>query len=336
MTSVRSAFRAFAAALLLAVLAAPGMAQPVRTERLALADPGAAPLLVEGTLRGQDIVDYVVTAEAGQTLSVDLMTSNASAYFNIAKVEADAAIFIGSTSGTVADVRAPETGDYVIRLYLVRSAARRGERADYSLAVGLGGPDFADGLAGGPDYWRVTGVDGALNLRAGPSTRYRAIGRLANGEVLQNRGCRMTGPERWCDVRAAGSGATGWTAGRFLRETAAPPAPAMPPGGPVGAGTPFDATGHVACALGAAPLGQCPFGVIREGRGNAGIWIALGGGVERHLLFEAGRPVAANGPGALGHEFAGDTHIVRVGPERYEIPDAVVNGGEKKYSDGPS
>jgi 3-oxoadipate enol-lactonase len=66
------------------------------------------------------------------------------------------------------------------------------------------------------------------------------------------------------------------------------------------------------------------------------IGIALGGGVERHLLFEAGRPVAANGPGALGHEFAGDTHIVRVGPERYEIPDAVVNGGEKKYSDGPS
>jgi uncharacterized protein YraI len=222
------------------------------------------------------------------------------------------------------------TGDYTVRVYLMRNAARRNEAADYSLAVSLGAPEFADGLSGGPDYWQVVGVNGGdiLNLRSGPSTRYPVVSKLNNGKVLQNRGCRMTGEDRWCQIRATNSGATGWVAGRFLVEAAAPRAATVPEEGPIGNGVPFDATGKLPCASATdQPMRQCPFGVVRSGPGNAGVWIAIGDGVERQILFEGGIPVATGPAGALSFEKPGDLFKVRVDSERYEIPDAVVFGG---------
>ncbi len=262
-------------------------------------------------------------------LYVDMLSSNPAAYFNITPAGAEAAVFIGSAQGNVAGVPLAGSGEYLIRVYLVRAAARRGETARYSLAVSLGPPDFADGLAGGPDYWQVRGLaSGGLNVRAGPATRYPAVSVLRNGNVLQNRGCRLTGTERWCSIRATGSGVTGWVAGQYLGEAAPPPAPAMPDGGPVGNGTPFDATGYVLCALSAGePLRQCPFGVIREGPGNAGVWIAPGDGSERHLMFEAGEVVAVSPAAEWSAAQEGDLYRVSVGAERYEIFAAVIFGG---------
>jgi hypothetical protein len=80
-----------------------------------------------------------------------------------------------------------------------------------------------------------------------------------------------------------------------------------------------------------APAGRadrpCPFGVIREGPGNAGVWIALGDGKEGYILFEGGLPVATDGDGALDYEKNADLYLVRIGDQRYEIPQAVVYGG---------
>jgi hypothetical protein len=102
----------------------------------------------------------------------------------------------------------------------------------------------------------------------------------------------------------------------------------VPEGGPVGNGTPFDATGEVPCATAEGqPTRPCLFGVVRDGPGNAGVWIALGDGRERAVLFEGGVPVAADSPEALSFEKAVDLYIVRVGTERYDIPEAVVFGG---------
>lgn len=154
------------------------------------------------------------------------------------------------------------------------------------------------------------------------------IGKISNGEVVQNRCCRWTGDERWCRIRASGSGVKGWVAGRFLVEAAAPRNPTVPDGGPVGNGLPFDATGAVSCSTAAnQPVRPCQFGVVREGPGNTGVWIALGDGVERHILFENGEPVATNSPDALNFEKAGYVFVVRIGDERYEIPEATVYGG---------
>ena len=236
------------ASLLLLTVATTALAQDVRRETLDL-DQVNELRIVEGTITGREIVDYQVSGERSQILSVDLLTSNPANYFNILRAGSKQAIFIGSTRGTVADVPLPESGAYVIRVYLMRSAARRGETARYSLGISLGRPEFADGLSGGPDYWKVSAGGGfALNLRAGPSTRYEAIGKLRNGEVLQNRGCRLTGGERWCAIRAIAHGCYRMGRGPVSRRVRRAPGPAMAEGGPVGNGVPFDATGLVPCA----------------------------------------------------------------------------------------
>ena len=236
-------------ALLASYAATDSRAPSARVESLELREVGEL-RIVDGEIAGEKFVDYRVTGEASQILSVDMVTSNAAAYFNIMPSDATTAIFVGSTQGTVADVTLRESGDYLIRVYLARAAARRDEAAEYSLGISLGPPDFADGLAGGPDYWAVAGAGGneTPNLREGPFARYESTGILRNGDTLQNRGCRLTGRERWCRVRTTSLGETGWVKGRYLVESAAPPVPTVPPGGPVGNGLPFDATGYVQCA----------------------------------------------------------------------------------------
>lgn len=168
----------------------------------------------------------------------------------------------------------------------------------------------------------------ALNIRSGPHARYPVLSRAANGELARNLGCRMTGSDRWCSVRLDGSGQQGWVAGRFLTEAAAPATAAVPAGGPAGNGVPFDATGEVPCATATGqPMRSCPFGVVRDGPGNAGVWIALGDGRERAILFEGGVPVSADSPEALSFDKAEDLFAVRVGNESCEILEAVISGG---------
>lgn len=68
-----------------------------------------------------------------------------------------------------------------------------------------------------------------------------------------------------------------------------------------------------------------PFGVVHDGPGNAGVWIELGGGKERQILFEAGsRPTSTPRSRSKSRM---TSFFVRVGDERYEIAEAVVNGG---------
>lgn len=138
----------------------------------------------------------------------------------------------------------------------------------------------------------------------------------------------MTGPDRWCSVRFDGSDQQGWVAGRFLTEAAAPATAAVPAGGPVGNGVPLGATGEVPCATATGqPMRSCPLGVVRDGPGNAGVWIALGDGRERAILFEGGVPFSTDSPAPLSFTKDGDIFTVSVGDERYQFPEALVNGG---------
>lgn len=323
--------RRFPAALTVGLmsLALPAAAQEVRRESVEAADASAG-VILPGKVRGDDSAEYTVAGVEGQILSVDLLSDNGALTFTITPEGAAEALFMSESSGPVADVRLPADGDYVVQVYLVRAAARRNEGAAYTLGIGLAGSDFADGLAGGPDWWKVSGLqDGSvLNIRSGPDGRYPALSVAANGALAQNRGCRMTGPDRWCNVRFQASAQQGWVAGRFLTETAAPDAARVPEGGPVGNGTPFDATGELPCAMAEDQTTRsCPFGVVRDGPGNAGVWVALGEGRERAILFEDGVPVSANSPEPMTFEKADDLFTVRVGKERYGIPEAVVFGG---------
>lgn len=205
-----------------------GLAETVTQQVLFPA--GSEGTTITGQIRGDDAVRYVLDARAGQRLTIEMSASNGAAFFNITAPGAAEALHIGSVVGNRFDGILPAQGSYGVDVYLMRSAARRGEEADYRITfriTGEGGdmavqPDFADGLMGGPDFWAVTGLGAgdSLNLRAGPSTRDKVIGRLAEAEVVRNLGCRMTGAQRWCQVETTFG--AGWVAGRYLRESAAP------------------------------------------------------------------------------------------------------------------
>ena len=95
----------------------------------------------------------------------------------------------------------------------------------------------------------------------------------------------------------------------------------------------FDATGNIPCSqVVGQPMRQCRFGVARAGGGDATVVIQKPGGRSRMIFFRLGKPVGADTSEADGYpEFRAtkenDLHLIRIGNERYEIPDAVVFGG---------
>lgn len=112
--------------------------QPARKQRVSF-KPGATSASVRGTIRGNGFVDYVVGAKAGQIMTVTLKTTNLANYFNVLPPGSDAAIAIGSTVGDKWTGTLPADGDYTVRVYLMRSAARRNESATYTLSIGVTG-----------------------------------------------------------------------------------------------------------------------------------------------------------------------------------------------------
>ena len=197
---------------------------------------GTSGTTLKGRLHGDNDIDYVLGAKAGQRMTVDLHSDNGQNYFNILPPGTDEAIFVGSSAGNHFDGVLPDSGDYRIRVYLMRPAARRGEQANYRLAVKIGGGahavhqteatapsgDFADGLAGGPDFWQVTGVAGGdlLNLRRNASAKAATVLGVPNGTVLRNHGCKMHGGQRWCQVSMRDDPShRGWVNGTYLRES---------------------------------------------------------------------------------------------------------------------
>jgi hypothetical protein len=101
---------------------------------------GASSATVKGSLKGDKTIDYKLRAKAGQIMSVTLKTSNSGNYFNVLPPgSTDVAIFVGSTSGNEWTGPLPTDGEYTIRVYLMRSAARRNEAANYTLTVGISG-----------------------------------------------------------------------------------------------------------------------------------------------------------------------------------------------------
>jgi hypothetical protein len=125
-------------ALAIAVLPKASVAQEIREERVNF-KPGASSASVSGSIHGRETVDYVLGAKAGQTMTVTLKTGNTSTYFNVLPPGSEAALFIGSTSGNDWTGTLPVDGDYRVRVYMMRNAARRNEAASYTLSVGITG-----------------------------------------------------------------------------------------------------------------------------------------------------------------------------------------------------
>jgi hypothetical protein len=129
---------AFFAAVTASSIAVPAaLAQPqIRTEHVQFAE-GKSVATIKGSVKGDQTVDYILTVTAGQQTDVLLKTASASAYFNITASGEDSALFIGSTSGNHFKGSLPKAGEYTVRLYLMRNAARRGQKADYTITFTL-------------------------------------------------------------------------------------------------------------------------------------------------------------------------------------------------------
>jgi hypothetical protein len=84
-------------------------------------------------------VDYQLHVKQGQLMNISMATQHGATYFNIMEPgEEYEAIFIGSTSGKQFEGVARESGDYTIRVYMMRSAARRGETGGFRLEMIVG------------------------------------------------------------------------------------------------------------------------------------------------------------------------------------------------------
>ena len=111
--------------------------QQRRMQRVAVSS--GATKTVDGSLNGREIVDYLVSASAGQTLRVELTTGSSSASFDVTAPGADSAMFVGATSGSWFSAKLAKAGDYRVRVSLLPAAARRGAPTRFSISFTLGG-----------------------------------------------------------------------------------------------------------------------------------------------------------------------------------------------------
>lgn len=121
---------------LLAATAA-GAQSTARTQRVPQ-PTSKAPVRLTGKIRGDEMVDYVVRLRAGEELHASLKGSNSQNYFNVLPPESQLAWHVGQDGGDFRGM-APADGDYVIRVYLMRPAARRREASSYTLSIGVAG-----------------------------------------------------------------------------------------------------------------------------------------------------------------------------------------------------
>lgn len=233
-----------------------GLAQDreIQTERIQF-EPGTTGTAIQGSITGYEIVDYKLGARAGQAMTVTMATDNTANYFNLmAPGETEVAFFNGSVNENSYEGTLPETGDYTIRVYLMRSAARRPETANFTLTLEIAASDSGD---------------------VGQHDRVDAL---------------------------------------------------VP-------GTEFHATGSIPCAREAGqPMGECEFGVVREGDGNGYVKVFWPDGGNRVLFFEDGKLTSfdwseADGDAELTVEKEADLFMVRIRDQRFEIPEAVIFGG---------
>ena len=228
----------------------------IRTKRVQF-KKGASSAVIEDSITGYEIVDYVLSARKGQYMNVSMATKNTANYFNILEPgENDVAMFNGSISENQYEGILAKSGDYTIRVYMMRSAARRSEVANYRLEMIISNPD---------------------------STSLKSDKQPSSDDALVK-------------------------------------------------GTNYNATGKIPCAMTLGqPTSLCPFGVNREGNGTGIVTITKPDGRTRSIFFEKGKATGYDMSQADRGEFSAqkqaDLSIIRIGQERYEIPDAVIFGG---------
>ena len=97
---------------------------------------GASSTAVKGTIRGYAYRDYIVRANADQTITTSVSSANTYTILTIFRPDGenlDGSAQMDEFSGTL-----PVTGDYVIRVGMMRAGARRpGAVSNFTLKVSI-------------------------------------------------------------------------------------------------------------------------------------------------------------------------------------------------------
>ncbi|MFN8611824.1 MAG: hypothetical protein U0931_30040 [Vulcanimicrobiota bacterium] len=90
---------------------------------------------VSTTIQGQNVYDFLVTARAGQLLSVT-QKAGSKAYFNVNSPGTELALFNGSIAGNqLKNRQLPDDGTYAVRVYLMGGASESKAAVTLDIAV---------------------------------------------------------------------------------------------------------------------------------------------------------------------------------------------------------
>lgn len=92
--------------------------------------------------KGKNTLDFLVTAKAGQLLSVS-QKAGSKAYFNVNSPGTEIALFNGSTGGDLKNRQLPNDGTYAVRVYLMGGAADNNEKVPVDLNISVTGKPLA-------------------------------------------------------------------------------------------------------------------------------------------------------------------------------------------------
>lgn len=118
-----------------------------------------APLISQkGSIKGYNLINYRITAKAGQTLKVFMQRSKGSAYFNVVYPQRPYGGFNGSTYGDAFAMLLPKDGIYTVQVYMMRSAARRNEISNFTMKFSLTGKGAVIDLHQEPKKFKASGT----------------------------------------------------------------------------------------------------------------------------------------------------------------------------------
>lgn len=99
-------------------------------------DAGSSSKTIESSIKGYETHDYTLNVKKGQALNISMASESGSPYFNILEPgETNVAIYNGSINGNQYEGVTKKSGDYTVRVYMMRSAARRNETAKFRLEL---------------------------------------------------------------------------------------------------------------------------------------------------------------------------------------------------------
>jgi len=126
----------FIAILVLSTSLVPGQTDSNKTVKVHF-KPGTTSAVYSDVIRGYNTIDYALRANEGQRMSVKLKSKNTFLYLSVMDRESGSALTTDPPPSEVTDWEGtlPKTGDYFVRVYLVRAEARRKVNAPFSLTI---------------------------------------------------------------------------------------------------------------------------------------------------------------------------------------------------------